>query len=292
MSKYTTQLRWICETEIHPPEDVGDTTAFIISHAASPGIVIPFYPIFDNAYAPILNAKIIRHYYTREICEETVALWKLRLQDKLYLIMPYYNKLYETELLKFNPLYDVELNRTHVKQDDGKNDKNKRKLNNDSESSSSTTTSNRNVDYESNKAGAGNSHDDKKTWDLKSDTPQGGVSIFGSEIDPSVEGQAYLSEATRGLDNQVSHNTYAETSDGSNTDRGRVDYENENTIERDESVTSTDVITNVQNYAERVWGKQGTASYSKLLMEFRESLLNIDAMIIEELNDLFFGLWE
>ena len=30
---------------------------------------------------------------------------------------------------------------------------------------------------------------------------------------------------------------------------------------------------------------------SELLEEFRRTFLNIDAMVIEELSDLFFGLW-
>ena len=59
------------------------------------------------------------HYYTREIGFETVGLWKLKLQTKLNEIMPYYNKLYETELLKYNPLYDVDMTTTNVGQKTG-----------------------------------------------------------------------------------------------------------------------------------------------------------------------------
>lgn len=49
----------------------------------------------------------------REIGTETYGLWHLYLDTTLNEIMPYYNKLYETELLKFNPLYDIDLKRTH-----------------------------------------------------------------------------------------------------------------------------------------------------------------------------------
>ena len=47
---------------------------------------------------------------------------------------------------------------------------------------------------------------------------------------------------------------------------------------------------NFENYLENVLGWNGK-SPSKLLQEFRETFLNIDMMIIEELSDLFFGLW-
>ena len=35
----------------------------------------------------------------------------------------------------------------------------------------------------------------------------------------------------------------------------------------------------------------GTASYSKMLNEYRSTLLNIDAMIVDEFSDLFMQLW-
>ena len=51
------------------------------------------------------------------------------------------------------------------------------------------------------------------------------------------------------------------------------------------------VISGTDSYVENVMGKQGVVSYSKMLMEFRQTFLNIDNMVIEELSDLFFGLW-
>ena len=49
---------------------------------------------------------------------------------------------------------------------------------------------------------------------------------------------------------------------------------------------------NTEDYIERIVGKRSGVSYSNLLTEFRKTFLNIDAMVIEELKDLFFGLWE
>ena len=108
MSKYTTELRFICESKTGHDSSVGyNSTADVIEEAAP--IIFDFdYPIFDENYKLPLETKIIRHFYTREICEETYGLWKLRLEDRMNMIMPYYNKLYEAELLKFNPFYDVE----------------------------------------------------------------------------------------------------------------------------------------------------------------------------------------
>ena len=72
------------------------------------------YPIFEETHRKILNDKIIRHYYTREIAAETVARWRMFVRDAMHLIMPYYNQLYESELLALGmePLGDRNL--SHV----------------------------------------------------------------------------------------------------------------------------------------------------------------------------------
>ena len=100
MSKYTTELRFICETLANLNESVGydggdvtkiDSVKEVIE--ASRQSIFNFdYPIFDQNYKVTLETKILRHFYTREIGEETYGLWKLRLEDKLNLIMPYYNQ--------------------------------------------------------------------------------------------------------------------------------------------------------------------------------------------------------
>lgn len=45
------------------------------------------------------------------------------------------------------------------------------------------------------------------------------------------------------------------------------------------------------NYIENLKGNNGSKSYSELLMEYRNTLINIDMMIIDELADLFMGVW-
>ena len=72
------------------------------------------YPIFEETHRKILNDKIIRHYYTREIAAETVARWRMFVRDAMHLIMPYYNQLYESELLALGmePLGDRNLSHT------------------------------------------------------------------------------------------------------------------------------------------------------------------------------------
>ena len=82
MSKYTTQVRFICESLAGYDESQGYDEVDSIVETAAPQI-FEEYPIFDEAYRLPLNKKILRHFYTREICAETVGLWKLWLNNKM-----------------------------------------------------------------------------------------------------------------------------------------------------------------------------------------------------------------
>lgn len=174
MSNYTTQVRFICETyaNLNESSNSGDVDSVI---ELSMDKVFDFeYPIFDESYRRVLQKKILKHYYTREICAETVGLWKLWLNTRLNEIMPYYNKLYETEQLKFNPLHDVDITRTH-----------------------SGTGSN---------TGNSKSISDGTTWDKFSATPQGDV--------VGLENDEYLTSATKNTNNnKIESNTRIHTTD-------------------------------------------------------------------------------
>lgn len=106
MSKYTTELRFLISTYLNKESPV--TVSEIredCKNAAS--FVLGVYPIFNEEYRDTLGEKILYHFYTREIGFETAFLFLQKINEKMNLIMPYYNKLYESELLKFNPLEDA-----------------------------------------------------------------------------------------------------------------------------------------------------------------------------------------
>lgn len=109
MANFTTEVRTICEFYANYDEAQERDKVQEVITAAMPKIFDFDFPIFDEDYRPVLERKILMHYYTREIALETVALWKLKLETRLNEIMPKYNKLYELELLKYNPLWDVDL---------------------------------------------------------------------------------------------------------------------------------------------------------------------------------------
>ena len=62
------------------------------------------YPIFDEAYREILNQRIVDHYALYEIGHETPNMFKFALNRRLREIMKYYNQLYLSEKIVFDPL--------------------------------------------------------------------------------------------------------------------------------------------------------------------------------------------
>lgn len=167
MSKYTTQVRLICESLLDLNENVVSNGVDDVLEQTWDKVFTFKFPIFDEAYRKELCIKILRHFWTREIAHETYGAWKLRMETKLCDIMPYYNQLYKSELLEFNPLYDVDF----------------------------TRTTNRDSADTVNGVNDGTS----KSTDLFSDTPQNGLQ--------SVESGEYLTNASVSDNNYRNNNT-------------------------------------------------------------------------------------
>lgn len=242
MSKYTTELRFICESKAGLSDSVGfNQIDDVISNSWNK--IFDNFPIFDESYRSVLCSKILKHYYTREISAETVGLWQLWLNTRMGEIMPYYNKLYESALLEFDPFKDTNYSRNHGGTFTGDTRRNGR--------------SDVSVDNSVTSNGTSNSKN------LFSDTPQGAIT--------NIENESYLTNATLIKDTD----TNTTNTDGNSTTQN----------------TETTGVTNTDNWIETIVGKQSTVSYSKLLQEFRDTFLNIDVMIINDLSDLFMNIW-
>lgn len=227
MSKYTTEVRFICEVNAGKSESVGYSNIDDVLEESWNKIFDFNFPIFDENYRKPLCIKILKHYYTREIGEETVGLWKLRLNARMNEIMPYYNELYEAWAKDFNPLFDTDLTRKHTLE---------RKGNTEGKQKTETESNGTNRD-------------------LYSDTPQGSLQ--------NIDNETYLTNARKITDNE--------------SVKGVNNY--------------TQDIKSTDDYIESVTGKAGGVSYSKMLGEYKEALINIDMMVIDELNNLFMLIW-
>lgn len=258
MSKYTSEIRFICESLSGLSESAGGNSVDSIIATARPLIFNFEYPLFDQNYAEVLETKILKHFYTREIGLETFGLWKVKLETKLGEIMPYYNQLYESELIEFNPMYDVNYTRSGS----------------ESLSQSESTASSLSTSQSESEAGSANERNsmmpETYSWDLVQDTPQNGLT--------GVESMSYLTAATK---HQNGGTDYQYLNSGHNS--------NSQVAGQTSGATRRQAL-DTKGYLESIVGYRNN-NPSKLLKDYRDTFLNIDMMIIRDLDELFMQLW-
>ena len=288
MSKYTAELRFICESLAGLDSSQGFNSVDDIIKKARTKIFNFDYPIFDINYRESLECKILRHFYTREICEETFALWQLRLQQRLWEVMPYYNLLYKSELLQYNPFIETDftVDTTINNKQDSKNDS--------TQTASATTSSLDKASSATNDNGtvANTSNSNSKTttdnvhWDKYSNTPQGGLS--------GIDYDTYLTDARKLTDSNRTSVTNSSTDRSNTTSESSVVSNSDSSSESTNNVTNsaTSKTTSDTDTKTRTQGKTSSTSYAKLLQEYRDTFLNVDKMLLDNLSDLFILLWE
>lgn len=218
------------------------------------------YPIYDEDYRKTLNEKIISHYKYEEIAFETPHLFCHHLKIKLDEIMPKYNMLYKSEILKADPLSNFSYTEKMEK------------LNTDNLTSNSTnegtSTSN-------------SSTEDKSTIDKNSS---------------DVEKHAFENTPQGDLSNQTIETlTYATTMNYDSLTNDEFQEKNSNTKINDTTTnSSTNNTTNdrnsTENYVKRITGNSNIST-TKLFTEFVNNFNSIDKLIIDELYDLFMQIY-
>ena len=226
------------------------------------------YPIFDENYRNTLNQNILNYYYESEIGVETAALFKKLLNARMQLIMPKYNKMYDVQdMFPMNNIFNnVNLTETMDKDTTDSLDRDDSgsisETNNNTQSGSGTQT--------------GSSSANNKN--LYQDTPHGSISMetLGST-------NVYATNFT--IDNNSQSSTVTDTSSSTNNTR----LSNTSSASRDEARTGT------EDYVKTLIGSNGkkysVEIYEKLYDNVLNKFENIDMLIINELQDLFMGIY-
>ena len=189
-----------------------------------------------------LNTKILNFYRFREIGQETFGRWLFELETALNEIMPKYNQLFYSADQDFNPIYNVDYIKTI---DRNKNDSTVGTQN------SSTTTSTTSNDTSTN---------EEYTKTVNAKTPQNELHIGNTGID----NVSYADDASWG---KSSGGTT-----GSNTTNGANNSNGSNSVigKEKEGITET------------TKGNFGVVSAQDLIIKYRETILNIEQLIIND----------
>ncbi|MEE0930478.1 MAG: hypothetical protein UIM53_05715 [Acutalibacteraceae bacterium] len=215
------------------------------------------YPsYYEGTQRMEFEQKVIDHYYTRQIGQETVGRWLHMFRTRIREIMPYYIQLYKSQALMDSiedPFGNVDITETFEQTTTGKSSSEGSGTTTDSSEGSGTTHSNQtdNVD---------------KLHKLLV-TPQGSVD--------NLEG--YLTEATTDKDKMTA--TLESSTTTTNSSEGTTATTNSSESEGTVKHTFTKK------------GNQGVNTYAHDMKELRETFLNIDLQIINELKDLFLQVY-
>lgn len=212
----------------------------------------PFY-VDDEQLKKAFEEKFIAHYYYREIGYETPFMFIQRLESFLNLRMPYYTKLYETELeaKKINFMLNKDLKETFI-----------RELSNENNLSGESS---------SNQSGTGQATSQQST-DTNNDHKESALSDGVSAVSLS---EGYLTGVAQ--DNGTS-STDATTN---TTD----------TVNATSSSTQTTTGSQSEKTELISQGNIGVTSSAQLLKEWREVILNIDELIIKDCSKLFMQVY-
>lgn len=265
------------------------------------------FPIFDEEYRLGLEKKILFHYYMREIGQETEDAFIFYLNRTLNEEMPYFNKLYESELLEFDPLWTIHTTTTRggsgitdtsradkFTREDNLTEKTESKRKDDLSQVSSEKRSDNSKSSEFS-SGSDEGRDYKKSGYL--DTPQGSISAIGDAL--SDTGSGYLSNASMGegessgtssaarIGESDSNGKYESATYNGGTQKG--ENEKKNTGTQTNSGTQSISAKTTNDYLDEVTGYTG--SPSKMIMEFRDTFLNLDMKVIGALASCFMEIY-
>lgn len=258
MSEFTTQLRWPVEQLLKdqklPPTEPNWPKIYN-------RLGLDDYPIFDESHRVVLNNKIIRHYFMREIGLETLELFRYFMRMKMWEIMPYYNQLYKSELIEFDPLSTRDMKHdekwTVDNTDDWTVDNTRDQTDDWTRTENGTLASN-------------TATDDREVFQ---DTP---MSMLDSPGNNPVSNLEYATTVTYDHGTADTDQTTSSTGSGTNA----ADEKKKETGDRDKNEDGT---REKHDYGYDIPG-------ADMLQKYRESFLNIDMMIIRELADLFMGI--
>lgn len=214
-----------------------------------------------------LNTKILNHYRYREIAFETIGRFIEELEISMLEIMPRYNQLFHSVDI-MNGIEDifgnVNVTETYTEEREGKTvgKGNSEVKTSDSSTNNTTATDKQNT--------VTNMDDNAKT--VHSATPQNELDISAADIDsvPFADDVQWNKHNSSSSGNTSGENASESktTSEGSNI-----------TIGENES-TQTDKISHTFTKQ----GNQGVNTYAHDIKEFRETILNIEQQIINDIR--------
>lgn len=258
------------------------------------------YPFFDEAYRSIFETNFIRTFYMKEIGFETEGLFKFQLETWLNVNMPYFNKLFESELFEYDPLTNSKMNVKHKKVTDTLENEealkeNQQKQSGTSQSDGTMSGTGKSTGTESQ---SGNTTtlktDDDFNRELESNNPDSRLALTANDGQGVIQYASAIKEKntnniSNGSSNQHSNASSTVNNENKNTSHEQAQMSNTTNGTQNEQVDKT--INNVEDFIQERIGKIGVQSYPEMIEKYRRSLLRIENDIFREMKQLFMMIY-
>lgn len=209
------------------------------------------YPIFSEDYRDELNTKIIEYYWFYEIGFESVDMFVHQLRNRMNIIMPMYNRMYEADAIKLNPLSTSHNESTSTNTSRNTTDS-KNTIKTVSKTDSKAITENE-------------SRTDAKSRAVNSETPQ--VRLAGNED--------YATSAADSVSETVAGGSSSSSEDGTQT-----------TDNDASTVAVNDSTGEAKNVSDGYSGNP-----AEIIAAYKAALVSTDLLVIAELETLFMSVW-
>lgn len=228
---------------------------------ADPSLIgLDDYPIWDDGYRGELNHKIIMRFWNREIGFETPDMFVHHMRRLMGEIMPYYNELAKTTVMDFDPFETLNI----TSETDSENTST---TTTDAESETRTNTASESTEQSSSDQ---TSQSETASRNVNSDHPQTRLNEYEDYATSSAEAVSESASTSNGS----SSGTQTATGTGHDTSTGKQTGE-QSQHHRDQATQR---------------GTQGNKS--QLLQDYRDTILSVDVLILDELEVLFMGVWD
>lgn len=228
--------------------------------------------------------KVIDHFYLRQIGSETVGRFLHQFRSRVREIMPRYIELYKTVEIMHgleDPFGNVDIVETY-EETTGEQTTGSGETGSTSKTSSSSESASTATGSSSETSEGSESRDNTEDREHRfSNTPQGSISNIDN----------YLTEASK--DHNVNEESLERSSSSSseNSSEATGSSSDETSATGSTNYTETGSKTGTVSHTLRRKGNQGVNTYAHDMIEFRQAIIDVDMMIIDDLNCLFLGIY-
>lgn len=245
------------------------------------------YNFDDPNFKAQLEQSVIDYYYNYEIGVETPQEFKRRFEAKWLSIIDYYNQLYNTTLLTYNPLINYKLTEALEQLATSNNTQNSV-----TDTTSNGTTTQEGTDVLEQTTSTDSTRTDNLTASSTNTSEGSGNEKTSDYPQQAIAGGDFLEGEKTSTTNTSGTNTTLNTGTQTNAGTGKNDSTttSDNTSVSEDSANTTGELTaegtTSTTYEKTLEGLTGT-SYQELIAKERQNLIRLIPMVISELKTLF-----